>query len=141
MFVFGQMIKSNSLKTPMGVQIGFLAVKSNLKSNQGVKIYVKSNHDQIKSCLFLVKSSNQIIKSKSLNTPMGVQISFLAIKSNQGVENYVKSNHDQIKSCLYLVKSSNQIISRSVESSKKKMTHIIIHTYFDQWNPVFSCYI
>ena len=83
-----------------GVQIGFLEIKSNLKSNQGVKNYVKSNHDQIKSCSFLVKSSNQIIKSNSLNTPMGVQIGFLAIKSNlksnQGVENYVKSNHDQI---------------------------------------------
>ena len=53
----------------MGVQIGFLAVKSNLKSNRGVGNYVKSNHDQIKSCLNLVKSSNQIIKSNSLDTP------------------------------------------------------------------------
>ena len=54
---------------PRGGQIGFLKIKSNLKSNQGVKNYVKSNHDQIKPCSFLVKSSNQIIKSNSLNTP------------------------------------------------------------------------
>ena len=87
----------------MGVQMSFLAIKSNLKSNPGVENYVKSYHDQIKSCSFLVKSSNQIIKSNSLNTPMGVHIGVLAIKSNlksnQGVRNYVKSNHDQIKSC------------------------------------------
>ena len=59
MLVFGQIIKSNSLNTPIGVQICFLAIKSNPKSNQGVENYVKSNHDQIKSCSYLVKSSNQ----------------------------------------------------------------------------------
>ena len=53
----------------MGVQISFLEIKSNLKSNQGVTNYVKSNHHQVKSCSYLVKSSNQIIKSNCLNTP------------------------------------------------------------------------
>ena len=86
------MVKSN-LKSNQGLKkfvksnlksnhLDRILIKSNLKSNQGVKNYVKSNHDQIKSCSFLVKSSNQIIKSNSLDTHMGVQIGFLEIKSN-----------------------------------------------------------
>ena len=92
--------KRSSTVLNRGVQIGFLAIKSNLKSNQEVKNYVKSNYDQIKSCSFLFKSSNQIIKSNSLNTPMGVQIGFLEIKSNlksnQGFGKFSNQTSNQI---------------------------------------------
>ena len=74
------MVKSN-LKSNQGLkkfvksnlksnQLHRIFIKSNLKSNHVVKTFVKSNHGQIKSCSFLVKSSNQIIKSSGLNTPM-----------------------------------------------------------------------
>ena len=42
-------------------------IKSQIKSHG--QIFVKSNHGQIKSCSFLVKLSNQIIKSSNLYTP------------------------------------------------------------------------
>ena len=90
-----------------GVQIGFLELKSNLKS-RGQKLC------QIKSCSSLVRSSNQIIKSNSLNTPMAFQQSNQIsnqIKGSKIVSNQImnKSNHAHIWSN-HQIKPSNQTV-------------------------------
>ena len=109
MLAFGRIIKSNSLNTPMGVQIGFLAIKSNLKSNQGFENF--SN-----------QTSNQITVPKNLSNQTTNQIRLLKLSSNQ-ISNQTTSQQtwsNQISNQIAATKFlSNQISNRPKKCSNQ----------------------